>query len=1059
MRLTFAICVLVALAFFQSDSNAQNQYRSRVTGSWNVPGTWEISTNNGSTWNTSTTTYPSADSAGAVSVRSGHIVTVPVTPLIRIDQLTVTSGGKITISAGGTLSIVNGTGDDLSVENTGQIDGTGNLWANASGTLISLNTGSSVSAPFTAKANVTVENRASPFVAELFGNVTVDAGAVMNTAAGGYTTKIYGNLINNGTMSTGNSSAAYNFAGNTVTNNGNINGSTVNFSDTTDLYGAGSWTGNEINILANSSVKLMNNIAINSTSVTTALQVNGNGFLDFNGFTLTLGAASSSKAFTVVNGGIVASLGTLNTVGTVSINIVTGALFGAKLKVVSGITTVSNSSSPFNAVFNNDITVDAGANLRVLAGGYTITGNAAVTNNGTISTGNSSGNFRMNGPAIINTGTISASNFEISSDCNITSSGSWTTSGLQINSGITATLLSDLNFGGTGAQGILLKTNSSLDLNGRKLTLNGATGSVSYSQEIGSTTMETGKIECFGTVNININTGGIFKAPVYTKTGITQIYNSASPFTTTMENSLFIDPGATFRVLAGGYTLTLRDSIVNNGTFATGSSSGLVRYFGNYIINNGTISVDEIRFESDQVSAAGQVRNVSGTGAFTSNVCTIYDGTYLLMTSNHSFRVMTINQGATLDIGSYTLKLTGGGSPISVSGGFINTSGTIEYGGTAAQTMVHNNINYINLNINNPAGVTVGQNFTIYGLLNIINGDLNLNGRVINFAANASLSETPGNTVTGTTGYITTTRNINAPNNLNVAGFGAVFTSTENFGLTEVRRGHGFYLVSGDTSIRRYYVIRPDNNNGLNATCSFRYDDSELNGNTESSLKMLKSTNVGASFFVGGLSIVDTVNNTVTVNSINDFARHTLGPGASFSSITVAPEGFYNTSVQRLNMKDTVKIELRGSSNPFPVIDSAYGIVDSVTLAVQVLFQNAPSGSYYIAVKHRNSIETWSATAQPYTVGSSLIYNFTNAQNKAFGSNLTLKGTRWLIFSGDVNQDGAVDATDVQTIDNDASNFVAGYVTSDLNGDGFVDGTDFTIGDNNAANFVGKVTP
>ncbi len=52
-----------------------------------------------------------------------------------------------------------------------------------------------------------------------------------------------------------------------------------------------------------------------------------------------------------------------------------------------------------------------------------------------------------------------------------------------------------------------------------------------------------------------------------------------------------------------------------------------------------------------------------------------------------------------------------------------------------------------------------------------------------------------------------------------------------------------------------------------------------------------------------------------------------------------------------------------------------------------------------------------------------------------------------------------MDATDVQTIDNDASNFVAGYVTSDLNGDGFVDGTDFTIGDNNAANFVGKVTP
>jgi hypothetical protein len=286
-----------------------------------------------------------------------------------------------------------------------------------------------------------------------------------------------------------------------------------------------------------------------------------------------------------------------------------------------------------------------------------------------------------------------------------------------------------------------------------------------------------------------------------------------------------------------------------------------------------------------------------------------------------------------------------------------------------------------------------------------------------------------------------------------------VITSTENLGLTEIRRGHSFYLVSGDSSVKRYYVIRPDNNNALNATCSFKYDDSELNGNVESSLKMLKSTNVGSSFFAGGLSTVDTVNNTVTVNSINDFARHTLGPGAAFSSITVAPEGFYNNATLRLYSKDTVMIELRNSTAPFAVADSATGVLDSVTLSVQILFQNATSGSYYIAVKHRNSIETWSKTPRPYTVGSSLIYNFTTAQTQAFGDNMKLKGTKWVIFSGDVNQDGAVDATDVQTIDNDASNFVTGYVQTDLNGDGFVDGSDFTIGDNNAANFVGKITP
>ncbi|MBK6876055.1 MAG: hypothetical protein IPG99_06250 [Ignavibacteria bacterium] len=66
---------------------------------------------------------------------------------------------------------------------------------------------------------------------------------------------------------------------------------------------------------------------------------------------------------------------------------------------------------------------------------------------------------------------------------------------------------------------------------------------------------------------------------------------------------------------------------------------------------------------------------------------------------------------------------------------------------------------------------------------------------------------------------------------------------------------------------------------------------------------------------------------------------------------------------------------------------------------------------------------------------------------------------KYAIYSADVNQDGTVDATDVSTIDNDASNFVSGYVVTDLTGDHFVDGTDFAIADNNAANFVRTITP
>ncbi len=44
-------------------------------------------------------------------------------------------------------------------------------------------------------------------------------------------------------------------------------------------------------------------------------------------------------------------------------------------------------------------------------------------------------------------------------------------------------------------------------------------------------------------------------------------------------------------------------------------------------------------------------------------------------------------------------------------------------------------------------------------------------------------------------------------------------------------------------------------------------------------------------------------------------------------------------------------------------------------------------------------------------------------------------------------------------IDNDAYNFVTGYVVSDVTGDEVTDGSDAAIVDNNAYNFVTKATP
>ncbi|MEO6694736.1 MAG: SBBP repeat-containing protein [Ignavibacteria bacterium] len=177
-------------------------------------------------------------------------------------------------------------------------------------------------------------------------------------------------------------------------------------------------------------------------------------------------------------------------------------------------------------------------------------------------------------------------------------------------------------------------------------------------------------------------------------------------------------------------------------------------------------------------------------------------------------------------------------------------------------------------------------------------------------------------------------------------------------------------------------------------------------------------------------------------------------------NLTAFIQGFYN-SVSNNMVSDTLRIYLRSASSPYNRVDSSKGVLSSSGTG-SLLFSNAMNGvNYYIAAKHRNSIETWSSSAIPFSAGS-LNFNFSTVATQAYGSNETrvdLSPLRFAFYSGDANQDGTVDATDLSMIDNDASNFLTGYVKTDLTGDNFVDATDAAIADNNAANFVSLSRP
>ncbi len=182
-----------------------------------------------------------------------------------------------------------------------------------------------------------------------------------------------------------------------------------------------------------------------------------------------------------------------------------------------------------------------------------------------------------------------------------------------------------------------------------------------------------------------------------------------------------------------------------------------------------------------------------------------------------------------------------------------------------------------------------------------------------------------------------------------------------------------------------------------------------------------------------------------------------------FVTVKVIPEGFYNSGTGVLSMKDTVKLYLRKNFAPYTVSDSAAAVIDSLNFSGSFVFQAGATGNYYIELKHRNSVTTWSKSfGELIEAEIPETYDFTSGLSQSFGSNsvqVDSSPLRYGIFCGDVDQNGTVDLSDVVLIFNDAANFLQGYLNTDVTGDRMVDLNDLTLTYNNAGKFVNKITP
>lgn len=199
----------------------------------------------------------------------------------------------------------------------------------------------------------------------------------------------------------------------------------------------------------------------------------------------------------------------------------------------------------------------------------------------------------------------------------------------------------------------------------------------------------------------------------------------------------------------------------------------------------------------------------------------------------------------------------------------------------------------------------------------------------------------------------------------------------------------------------------------------------------------------------------------------------TFEPNTKTLNGKVFLEGLYNTGTSMMNqandhvggitvpkfaagIADVITVELHNASSPYGLAyefspidlhtDGTFSVTD---------IPSTISGSYYIVIKHRNSIETWSKLPFNFSGADPFAYDFTTAINMAYGDNLKSMGTIWAIWAGDISvsgvQDGIVDGSDMLEVDNSSKPpALQGYYPQDINGDGIVDGSDMLIIDNNS---------
>jgi hypothetical protein len=220
-------------------------------------------------------------------------------------------------------------------------------------------------------------------------------------------------------------------------------------------------------------------------------------------------------------------------------------------------------------------------------------------------------------------------------------------------------------------------------------------------------------------------------------------------------------------------------------------------------------------------------------------------------------------------------------------------------GGNSPSTSGATAVNH--LTIATDATLTCSGNLTVNGNLSIASGatmemgshKVSVSGSTTN---NGTLSSNETQSVTsgsGTQTFLDAQSNNASQITYNSGNEPGNTTVTTRIGSTIPANAFGSSCPAASSSVKRYYNVTADTSTGLNVTLRLYYDDAELNGQTEGSLKIYHCES-GSWVEETGTYSRDSTNNYVEVTGVDSFSPFILGDSGptavTLARFTASPE-------------------------------------------------------------------------------------------------------------------------------------------------------------------------